>query len=211
MRRLRTILLSLSAAGLAGSVLVACTGVATTAGLIGGGTSLVVGLIVFLLTATTQTGCSSEETIGLDACLTADVGGRFDACLSIGWDGGGRPDARDARFEPCLGQPLEDAGPDAGDARFDVCLSVPWDGGPDAGDARFEPCLSQPFDACLSDRGPPDAGEPDAKGADAEPRDLARLDRSKLRDEVIRRLAAKGSLPKDVAQKLGASNDGEEV
>jgi hypothetical protein len=158
MARSRSILLSLCGASFAASVLVACTGVATLGGVIGGGLSFAVGVLVLILTASTQTAC-------LEGCLSPAPPRGFDA--------------EDGRFEPCLS--------DAGPVRRDVCLTI--DGGPR----------------------PEDAGAPDAGERDADAPEMGAVDPSRLRDEVVRRLAAKGALPSDVVARLAAADESEEV
>ena len=167
---------------------------------------------------------------GLDAhtgpCLSPSYDAGRDAyvgpCLSPSYDAG-----RDAYVGPCL-SPSYDAGRDVYvgpclDVAPDVgpCLSIAPDAGRDAGAG---PCLSPPFDAgagpCLAP--PQDAGQdvhvgpclspplPRDAGADARPpaREegvrMAAADVEKARRSAVARLEADGTLPQDVARRLGA-------
>ena len=151
---------------------------------------------------------------GLDAhtgpCLSPSYDAGRDAyvgpCLSPSYDAG-----RDVYVGPCL-----DVAPDVG-----PCLSIAPDAGRDAGAG---PCLSPPFDAgagpCLAP--PQDAGQdvhvgpclspplPRDAGADARPpaREegvrMAAADVEKARRSAVARLEADGTLPQDVARRLGA-------
>lgn len=202
MGTVRAIFLTIFSATLAASVLVACAGVSAIGGLLGAGLSLAGVLAIFLLTAGTQSGCSAN------VCLSI-----VEPCLTQSFDASPPADALpDATVQPCL----SDAG------RFDVCLSQLWDGG-DSGPERLDACLTLDFgpppDAgaddgsdvgadrdpgpdlpCLTDGGPPDATE------DAEVLGAV----SPERREVIRRLAASGALPDDVARRLRAFTGPEE-
>lgn len=203
------------------SGLVACTGF-TIAGGIAGGVLTLVALVLWLTTATSQSGCAVQ------------------ACLSLVADGGDEPEVGPCLSQildvgPCLGAPL-DVGPclsSMPDLSHDVgevgpCLSPPP---PDAGDEDagiVGPCLSQPPpDASEEDAGdedggpigpclslpPPDAEvDDDAGGSEASP-DVARAPRPGdplvARRETIQRLRARGVLSADVAARLVRSDDEE--
>ncbi|MCC7386155.1 MAG: hypothetical protein IT384_30200 [Deltaproteobacteria bacterium] len=191
MGTVRAIFLTFFSSTLAASLLVACAGVSAVGGLVGAGLSLAGVLVIFLLTAGTQSGCSANVCLSVvEPCLTDAGPGRFDVCLSQVFD---------ARTDATVGPCLSDSGP----VRLDACLTLDFGPPPDTGaDDASDPGTDGPPrpDVCLSDIGDLDATE-DAEVVGAV---------SPRRREVIRRLVASGALPDDVARRLGVPGKSEE-
>ncbi|MFN3201644.1 MAG: hypothetical protein ACE366_24790 [Bradymonadia bacterium] len=201
---------------LSASVLTACT-VSVEGGLIGGGLSLLMALLLFIGVGVTQTGCDSEEAttddlgtgdMAVGPCLSVDAfmppDGDVGPCLGAlpddaGLDSGIDAGPPDFEVGPCLQPPLPDLGPCLSpdmnpDFEVGPCLDVPPDDAalPDAGfpDAELGPCLSPPP--------PPDEDEKHGMHTPHEVRDAT----SGGRQAVVERVLATRDLPPDIAARL---------
>jgi hypothetical protein len=214
-----------------GLSLAACTW-SMAGGMFGAILTVLVSASLIIGAGTTTAGCDDPgANTSTDTDSTDDQDTHVGPCLSFVPDVGEPDVENDVYVGPCLGAPLPDVGPDSEepddkDVFIGPCLSPPLpdiiEPAPDSkngdtSDVYIGPCLSLP---------PPDVSEPDSSEKDVElqpclslpppPDDEARVDfqpakqvatRSDARKAIRERLAAKGVIPADVADRFRDRKD----